>query len=155
MSYLSNEELNKWMKRRSHRYSKSLFLDVYARDNLPDRIPFYPCTVIINTDSSNLRGKHWVAVYVSAYKVAEYFDSLDQPAPHDIALWMNKFSWDWKKVTPFCLQNPASTLCGGYVLYFVNERPMDTLRTILLPFSKDVYRNDLYVKTYVKQKFKD
>ena len=155
MSYLSNNELVKWMKRRSHRYSKSLFLDVYARDNLPDRIPFYPCALIINTDSSNLPGKHWVAVYVSAYKVAEYFDSFDQPPPHDIALWMNKFSWDWKKVTLYPLQNPASSLCGAYVLYFVNERPMDTLRTVFLPFSDNFYRNDLYVQNYVKQHFKD
>ena len=155
MSYLNNKELLQWMKRRAHRYSKSLFLNVYARDNLPDSIPSYPCTLIINTDASNLPGKHWVAVYVSRYKVAEYFDSFDQSPPQDIALWMNKFSWNWKKVTSYPLQNPVSLLCGAYVLYFVNERPMDTLRTALLPFHRDYYRNDLYVQKYVKHSFKE
>lgn len=149
MSYLNDEDIRRKMKR-GHYYSRKIFLDVYARDELPTSIPSYPCSLIINTDTINLPGKHWIAVFVNRYKVAEYFDSLNQPPLHDVSLWMNKFSWTVKKVTSFPLQSERSLMCGGYVLYFVIERPWENnCRSVLRPFTKDCHRNDVFIDNYV------
>jgi len=150
MSNLSNIEILRKM-RKAHPYSKTIFLNVFSRDNLPDSIPFYPCSLIINTDTNNLPGKHWIAVYINRYKVAEYFDSLNQPRLHDIALWMNRFSWTVRKVTSFPLQSNTSLMCGGYVLYFVNERPLkNNCKSALELFSKNCDKNDVILTKYVE-----
>ena len=152
MSLLSNHDILNMMEI-AYPHSRDVFLNVYARDKLPTSIPFYPCTLIINTDTNNLPGKHWIAIYVTKYKGAEYFDSLNQSPLHDVALWMNRFSWKWKKVTSYAIQSPLSLQCGAFVLYYVNERPVNSLHTVLRPFIKDCYRNEQFVDTYVKSKF--
>lgn len=152
MSLLSNQDILNMMEY-ANSTSKQIFLNVYARNELPNSIPHYPCSLIINSDTSNLPGKHWTAIYVTKYKDAEYFDSLNHPPSLDVALWMNRFSWKWKKVIPYSIQSPFSLQCGGYVLYYVNERPLKTLKNVLLPFSKDFYSNEQYIATYVKNNF--
>lgn len=153
MSLLTNHDILRFMEF-AHPHCKDVFLDVFARNELPISIPFYPCSLIINTDTNNLPGKHWIAIYVTKNKEAEYFDSLHQPPFHDVALWMNKFSWKWKRITSYRIQSTLSLQCGGYVLYYVNERPLNTVRKVLHPFSKDCYRNENFIATYVKSAFR-
>ena len=108
--------------------------------------------MIINTDTKNLPGKHWIAIYINREKVAEYFDSLNQAPLHDVSLWMNRFSWTIRKVTSVPLQSANSLMCGGYVLYFVNERPLVPRYQILFrPFSGNCYNNDCYIVKYVNR----
>ena len=54
----SSHQITWWM-----RHYTNNFLGVYARDEMPC---IYKCppSVIINTDSRQLAGKHWVAVFV-------------------------------------------------------------------------------------------
>lgn len=153
MSLLSNQDILDMMQY-AYPLSKHTFLNVYARNELPNSVPFYPCSLIINTDTNNLPGKHWIAIYVTKQKSAEYFDSFNQPPPLDVALWMNRFSWKWKRVTVYPIQSPLSLQCGGYVLYYVNERPVDSVKKLLRPFSKDCYANERYITEYVKSKFR-
>jgi len=149
MSNLSNVEILNLMKK-AHPYSKKLFLNVFPRDELPTSIQSYPCSLIINTDTVNLRGKHWVAVYINRNRVAEYFDSLNQPPLHDISIWMNRFSWTRKKVTSFPLQSNRSLMCGGYVLYFVNERPLKSdYKSVIRLFSRNCAKNDVILNNYM------
>ena len=151
MSLLSNQDILDIMQY-AYPLSKRVFLNVYARNELPFSIPHYPCSLIINTDTNNLPGKHWTAIYVTKFKSAEYFDSLNQP-PLDIALWMNKFSWKWKRMPAYPIQSSLSLQCGRYVLYYVNERPINSIKKVLQPFSKDCYTNEKFIAMYVKDKF--
>ena len=121
MSLLSDTQILRKIRKCGNRYSKRLFMGVFARDGLPEKIADYPCSLIINTDTKNLPGKHWVAIFVSSYKEGEYFDSFGHEPPQDVAIWMNKVTLKWKQINSKLLQNPLSVSCGKFVLFFVNE----------------------------------
>ena len=156
MNLLSDKQLMRKMSHCGHPYSKRLFIGVFPRDCLPKRIPHYPCSLIINTDTKNLPGKHWVSIFISSYKVGEYFDSFGHEPPQDIARWLNKFTLNWNRVNYIFIQNPFSTTCGQFVLYFVNERPLVQSKShIVRVFYSDTNKNEAFLKHYYQEKFKD
>ena len=152
MSLLSDKQLVRKMRSCGNKYSKSIFIGVFARDNLPKSLPKYPCSLIINTDTKNLPGKHWVSIYISSYKEGEYFDSFGEEPSQDIALWLNKFTVKWKKINVNILQNPLSITCGFFVLFYANERPLVKSHFhILKSFHSSTFRNDEFVKHYYQE----
>ena len=154
MSLLSDYQLTRQMKNCGNHYSKRIFLGVFPRDCLPKSVPNYPCTLIINTDTKNLPGKHWVAIYISSYKEGEYFDSFGHEPPQDIAIWLNRFSLKWKKVNVSLLQNPLSVQCGHFVLFYVNERPqVQSHFHVLKQLHSDSFSNEEFVKQYYHANF--
>lgn len=96
------------------------FKGVYALDQLVNVRPTGP--IIVNTDTSNLPGTHWIAV---AFRndTAYCFDPLGYPPPLKVITWLNTNFNRWK-----CnlrqIQSNLSTQCGYYCLHFlysVNE----------------------------------
>ena len=142
------------------------FIGVFPRDRLPMSAIVYhqlPITLIVNTDTSNLRGRHWVAVYVNEQRYGEYFDSLAQPIPKHISLWLSRFTNQWKYVLrPFIdppIQSIYSQTCGAFAFYFVHQRPLLNSshhhhRHILWPFqsSSSLMENDRFVVSYIVNK---
>ena len=154
MSLLTDSQLVRKMRKCGNQYSKRLFIGVFARDSLPKGINSYPCSLIINTDTKNLPGKHWVSIYISGYKEGEYFDSFGHEPSQDIAIWLNKFTVKWKKVNTSVLQNPLSVTCGHFVLFYINERPLVNSHFLILKqFHTDTYGNDQFVKHYYQENF--
>ncbi len=62
------------------------FIGTYPRDLLPkEKIKIRPCALIVNTDESSKPGEHWLAIYLNANGIAEYFDSFGfMPMHNDI-----------------------------------------------------------------------
>lgn len=154
MNLLTDRQLARKMNNCGNQFSKRLFIGVFPRDCLPKSVPRYPCSLIINTDTKNLPGKHWVSIYISGYKEGEYFDSFGQEPSQDIAIWLNKFTHKWKKVNTTFLQNPLATTCGHFVLFYINERPLVPSHFhIVRQFHSDTFRNDRFVKHYFENTF--
>ena len=154
MSLLSDNQLVRKMRKCGNQYSKRLFIGVFARDALPKGIVSYPCSLIINTDTKNLPGKHWVSIFISSYKEGEYFDSFGREPSQDIAIWLNKFTVKWKKVNSVILQNPLSTSCGQFVLFYINERPLVSNHFhIVRQFHANTFSNEQLVTHYYQQNF--
>lgn len=65
-------ELTSIVKRISNR---AHLLGVLACDQLPTKPIRYPCMGIVNTDPSDLPGKHWLAFYITKDKQGYFFDS--------------------------------------------------------------------------------
>ena len=136
------------------------FIGVYPRDRLPKTLDLCrrqrpPLSIIVNTDTCNLGGRHWVAAYIDESCHAEYFDSLAQPIPNHIALWLTRFATQWTYVLqPFIdppIQNIASQTCGAFTFYFVHRRPLlDSCRDVLSPFHS-LHSNDKFVITYLNK----
>lgn len=106
--------------------SKHKFLGVYAADTLPLRVPQRPCALVVNMDTSNLPGSHWVAIYVRSDGVGEYFDSygLAPLSKHHIKFLDTACSsWTVNKVR---LQGIYSSVCGQYCCLFVAARSRNT-----------------------------
>lgn len=93
------------------------FEGVFARDVLPERKKKNRI-FIMNTDTSNLPGKHWVAVIVRN-NVGYCFDPLGFPPSPTLASWMNRKYSNWSSNANRRVQPLYSELCGYYCLYFL------------------------------------
>jgi hypothetical protein len=81
-----------------------------------------PLGLIVNTDTADLPGKHWVACLLLPDGRGECFDSFGQIPPPRVQFWMNKHclrSWTYNRIT---FQSPLSTLCGAYCIYYLYYR---------------------------------
>ena len=121
MSSLSDAALVNVIRRYALPATKKAFLGVFPIDNLPHRIPQYPAIMIVNTQSHNLPGEHWLSVYISGNRHGEVFDSLGLSLSKRLTHWLNQFTKKWRTSTKV-YQNPFSDKCGGYALYYVLNR---------------------------------
>ena len=96
------------------------FLGVFPRDRLPpSRVRLrLPACFIINSDTANLPGQHWTAVFIDSEKRGYYFDSYGYLPPPRLQRWLNTNTRKWSYNTAF-LQSIYSSLCGYYCLYFL------------------------------------
>lgn len=138
------------------------FIGVFPRNRLPMSAIVcrqLPLTLIVNTDTANLPGRHWVAIYVDEQRRGEYFDSLSQPIPKHMLLWLSCFTNQWKYVLrPFIdppIQNIYSLTCGAFAFYFVHQRPLFNFsHEVLWPFlsSSSLIDNDRFVISFTLKK---
>lgn len=153
-SWLSTQDLELFVHKFASKKTQAAFLGVFSINQLPTKLPQLPILFIINTNTSNLPGQHWKAIYVSKSREGEVFDSLASPVSLILNLWMNEFTRKWT-VSTTILQNPLSSSCGAYVLYYVMSRlNHSSLKSCIAPFSTDVFDNDMrmeqFMKTYLK-----
>jgi len=122
------------------------FLGTFPRDRLPTVIKRRPSGIIVNTDTSNEPGEHWVAIYLCRDGCAEYFDSFGLPPLHkEIIAFLNDHNegWDYNRVT---LQDVSSDTCGIYAaLYILKRLNGYSKHEFLSLFTKRVRVNDLAV----------
>lgn len=100
-------------------WSNTCFEGVYPIDRLPTKISRTPAAVIINTDPSDEKGEHWIAIYISAAGVGVYFDSFGVPPTKPELrnfLERNTVCWSYNK-TP--IQSVLSVTCGYFCLWFI------------------------------------
>ena len=159
---LSNYDILNLMK------SSPYFLGVYSRDQLPPLMitgggattttTSLPVTLIINTDTSNHDGIHWVAIYISTCREGEYFDSFAQYPPNQIALWLNRYTKNhWKCILKpshqYSIQHPFTNVCGAYAVYYARERPLVASSDDLFHFIDPVRKlnNDQAVLSYINK----
>lgn len=154
VKWLSTQDLEYFIHTFANTKTKNAFLGVFPINHLPQRLPHFPVLFIINTNTSNLPGQHWKAIYVSKRREGEVFDSLASPVSLILEHWMNTFTRKWT-ISTLTLQNPLSPSCGAYVLYFIMSRlNHSSLQSCIAPFSSNVIDNDermeLFMKTYLK-----
>lgn len=122
-----------------------IFLGVYAADALPNKLPKRrPLLLVVNTDTSDQPGQHWVSMFIDKQDKGEYFDPVGmQPLPI-----FDKF------LTKFCstyvynnsqLQSSISYVCGHYAIVYavIKCKYMYSLQHIIDVFTTDTYLNDM------------
>ena len=82
---LSNFDLEKWIDDLVIKYFRS----IYSRDQLPDKIRKKECG-IINLDSIEGQGTHWVCYRNIDKQMVEYFDPFGLIMPHEIHHYLAK-----------------------------------------------------------------
>lgn len=114
---------------------RKTFLGVYSLNALPDRFPQIHVSLIVNSDTSNLAGQHWIAISISLDKIGEVFDSFGRLPPARIQRWMNihcRF-WTYSKIT---VQSYTSTKCGAFCLFYLYHKVHGySLKQIVTKFS--------------------
>jgi hypothetical protein len=107
--------------------------------------------MVVNTDPSDKPGAHWVAIYINADGVVDYFDSYGQaPQVPAIAEWIERQSPPDVNVNSQTLQSLVSAACGQHCIHFLIVRckghPMHSIVAML---SDSPFINDAYVTAYV------
>ena len=149
MKWLTTLDLENFILQFADDATRKAFLGVFPMNYLPRKISRLPVLFIINTNTGNLPGQHWKAVYISTKSIGEVFDSLATPIGLQLQQWMNRFTKRWIPST-MTLQNPISPSCGGYVLYFAMTRlNHKSLKACLAPFTNNVIDNDRFVEQFL------
>lgn len=150
MSWLNGEALENLINKYGDEETKKAFLGVFAMDTLPKRITKLPILLIVNTHMVNLPGEHWMAIYISSTRFGEVFDSLSSPVNIHLQRWLNTFTRRWMKSNTM-IQNPLSSTCGAFVLFYVLTRlKSKSLKSCLKFFSRNWYKNDHLILNFVK-----
>jgi glycerophosphoryl diester phosphodiesterase len=91
------------------------FRGVFMRNSLPQKIENKECG-IVNLDSINGPGTHWVAYYRNGNSRI-YFDSFGLDAPKELQKYLGK---PYKYQT-FQLQDATDSICGHLCLHVLSE----------------------------------
>ena len=104
------------------------FAGVFPVDSLPPASlarRFQKINFVVNTDSSNLPGTHWIAAsYYGDYTPVEIFDSFALTPPAAVQLWCSRNASRHWISSKFCVQHPTATTCGLYCCQFLTRRPL-------------------------------
>ena len=144
----SSTELSRFMRIIAPLKAKACFRGVFSIDTLPYSFSL-PATFIINNQTSNLPGEHWVCVYIDHLQRGEYADSFAMPPPLKVSQWLTKVcnSWTWNKL---CVQHMLSTACGAHVIFFAVKRPTcDSMNCVYALLPGRLIDNDKYVTLFI------
>ena len=132
------------------------FSDVLACDQLK-LIKSDQFALIVNTDTSNEDGMHWLALFKEKNsKTIEFFDSFGMPLDF-YSKYINDFveKYDYVKQSGIQIQSNFSTTCGHFCIFYLEQRCKGIeLDTILKHFStSNLTKNDRSVEMFVHQNF--
>ena len=127
----------------------SNFLGCFSEDQLKNvSITSFPCFLIVNIDSSNMTGSHWIGIGIFKESI-EIFDPLGfnifnwPRIPHGLHEFLHGFSVSRRvKIIPR-IQSDSSFLCGLYSIYYVIRRKTASFETCFKCFNfKNFIVND-------------
>jgi hypothetical protein len=113
---LTTQEIFK--KLRQDHYASKSFIGVFARDQIPTYLK-YPCSFVVNTDTSKMDGQHWLSFFYDKNGTATFFDSFGQsPCFYGFEDYLNKSAIQWVH-NDRPVQNILTSTCGYYSIYFI------------------------------------
>ena len=130
------------------------FIGCFACDQLESlALNHFPCTLIVNTDTLNQPGSHWIVIRVSRLKV-EMFDSLgllyENRIPVPILAFIQRFLISRTLKFNQRIQPDSSVLCGFYCVFFIFLRQLCSFRKISLMFNDDFVKNDQLITKFFR-----
>ena len=135
----------------------SNFIGCFAEDQLKNiSITSFPCFLIVNIDSHNMDGSHWIAIGIFRDTI-EIFDPLGfnifnwSRVPCGLFDFLHSFSVSRHlKIIPR-IQSDTSHLCGLYSIYYVIRRKTASFETCFKCFNfKNFTVNDGIVCNFFK-----
>ena len=140
---MNTNQINKSLKNYKH------FKGTYPKDLLP-KFKNKPFAIIVNTDSSDKAGEHWVAIF-SDNEMTEYFDSFGlPPLHHEIIKYLDSIANDWH-YNSLTIQSVTSMTCGLFCVLYIKLRLSGyTYSDIIALFCHKLKLNDLLVSNLYK-----
>lgn len=145
---MNSTEINFILKTLSQ--TKHIFMGVYACDTLPKKVIKRPALIICNTHPIHKSGEHWISIYISKNKTAEYFDSFGLPPNNKYII--NFLERNCKKYVynKQMIQSLFSNYCGQFcIMYAFFKGNFKSLKSFLKIFdSKKPYKNNKIVLNF-------
>ena len=125
------------------------FLGCFAQNSIDSLfLHNLPCTFLVNIDSSNEPGSHWIVLALFEDSI-EVFDPLGfkfynwQSVPCNLLTFIHSEANLKKLYISPQLQPLSSNLCAYYCMYFVVERAYRSFQSITATFSSPCKNDDL------------
>ena len=132
------------------------FLGCYSEDQVTFiSIRSFPVFFIINVDSSDSLGSHWIAVFLTKTTI-EVFDPLGfqfhlwNRVPCKLLSFINLYASNRKLLISNRIQSASSAFCGFYCLFFILSRPLMSFDSVQSFFSSKLYKNDSRLINFFK-----
>ena len=129
----------------------SNFIGCYA-ENEVNSLCFgsLPCFLIVNLDSSNMKGSHWIAIGIFRDEI-EIFDSLGfdifnwPRIPNKLLTFLRKISISKRVRISKRFQSNDSSICGLYAIFYAKYRPFFTFSFLQNLFTSCLSSNDSFL----------
>ncbi|MGN6671133.1 MAG: hypothetical protein ACTHJ4_06310 [Candidatus Nucleicultricaceae bacterium] len=102
--------------------TRKAYVGCFAADQIPKLRSPMPQCMVVNLDTSDGVGTHWVGIYIQSPKEADYFDSFAEwPSTSE---HIRHFLKQFEKINKSSksLQSERSSACGKHVIYFLCRR---------------------------------
>ena len=120
------------------------WLGVFARDELPDlNSEIRPWCLILNTDSKNQPGTHWLAIYAPLARRIELFGSFRFFPSMYILEFLNPLH------SSYSLQSPSTAVCGHYCIVNIYLRTHNYSLYDIVDMLTDISNLDEWLKQYI------
>ena len=95
---------------------RKIFKGVYPIDLIPDYLES-PSLIIVNLDSSEKKGSHWVVLHYVTSHIVEHFDSIGRKPDEHISniLFTEKLTYKYNNKR---LQSMYTNTCGLFCLFY-------------------------------------
>ena len=120
------------------------WLKVFARDELHDVTrKIRTWCLILNTDSKNQPGTHWLALYAPLSGGIEQFDSFGYSP--------SMYSLDFLDPLhlSFSLQSPSTSVCGHYCIVYIYLRSHNYSLSDIVDLITNISSRDVRIKQYI------
>ena len=157
VNWLTGVELEAMVARNANQVTRAAFLGVFAVNTLPKNIGSRPVLLIVNSDTSNLAGKHWYAIHIDSKHHGELFDPLAgvMPVSPFLEFWLNGKTVKWT-CNDIPIQHPLIPSCGAFALHFIlNRLQFATMKSYILRYfvhhndNHSFVKNELFIRCYV------
>ena len=125
------------------------FVDCLAEDEIEwSKIQSFPSFFIVNIDSSDKSGSHWISIGVYKDEI-EIFDPLGfkifkwSRIPCKLLQFLHRLVGSRKLRISKRIQSSNSNLCGYYCIFYVMMRPYFSWNMIERQFTVNLANNDL------------
>ena len=152
VNWLTGIDLDRLVVKNADIDTLEAFMGVYAVDTLPVRISQLPALLIVNSDTSNLAGKHWRAIHIDTNRQGEVFDSLAVSVSPLLEAWLNRVTNKWT-YSETMIQNPWLPSCGAFALHFVLHRLSVAnlmIYTHTYYVDKMFAKNEAFIRSFVR-----
>lgn len=136
-----------------HYRNNYFYYGVFPIDKLP-AIEQYPSCLIVNNQTSEEKGEHWIAIYFSKARHCEFFDSFgNSPSYYGLSSYLKKYS-KRVKYNKGAIQSNVSPYCGLYSVFFLIFKLQGrSMKYYLEQFKKNPLRNDLMFARWIEEYF--
>ena len=141
---MNSVEINEILKE----YCGEAFGGVFASDTFLSCKRVRRKIYIVNTDTSDGPGKHWVAIFITSRGRIEYFDPLGHRPPPVMAVFFRRGGRTYAYNSE-CVQSDISSSCGQFCIFYAILRSMNQPMNVIMKYFKDISFNEKLVVTFV------
>ena len=124
MSFYELNTIQLWTALSSNQITSPYLGAVCAADQLPKNPIQFPKLFVVNTQTSEKPGEHWISFFLPENKIVEFFDPLGKTPQHYNNSFENFLLYQSVNylISTCPVQSPDSSACGYFSLFYLALR---------------------------------